>query len=302
MSLEDPDPDSDAVDGADDASGTDRPDRDREELEAWLDLLTEENRRLRREYARIRTTQYRKTAFGLAGLGAIAVLAGVVFPGSRTVMFVLGATGLFGGLLTYYLTPERFIPAGIGERVYAGLADTLSDLVSELGLSGTRVYVPLNDEVRLFVPQREPFDLPDAEALADTLVVGERDRTRGLATTPTGARLFEEFDAARTGPLSEDPGALAGQLSDAVVEGFELARSVRTEVDAESGRVTFAVSGDAYGAPERFDHPVASFFAVGMARGLETPVTCVVSEGDDRADYLVTVERYGADSSERAMP
>jgi hypothetical protein len=267
---------------------------DRADLEARLDLLTEENRRLRREYARVRTTQYRRTALGLAGLGLVAVVAGVLFPGSRSVLFVLGAIGLFGGLLTYYLTPERFIPATVGERVYAAFASTADGVITDLGLSATRVYVPANDETRLFVPQHDVFDLPDTDALADTFVATEHEDARGFATTPTGARLFEEFDRGRTGPLEDRLRPLADQLVDALVEQFELVDSVRVDIDSEAGRVSFGITGSNYGAVDRFDHPVASFFAVGMARGLDGPTTVSVTDGDDRSAYVITVGQFDA--------
>jgi hypothetical protein len=264
---------------------------DRVDLEARLDLLTEENRRLRREYTRVRTTQYRRTAFGLASIGAIATLAGGLFPGARTVLFVLGAIGLFGGLLTYYLTPERFIPATVGERVYTAFAATAEGIVTELGLSTTRVYVPTDDTTRLFVPQQDVFELPATDALVETFVATTDDNARGVTTDPTGARLFQEFDRVRSGPLADGRRSLADQLVEALVEQFELVDSVRVELDSETDRVVFGITGSNYGAVDRFDHPVASFLAVGLARGLDTPMTVSVTQGDDRAAFVVTVSR-----------
>jgi hypothetical protein len=268
-------------------------DLDREDLAAQLDLLAEENQRLREEYARVRTSQYRRTALGLGALGALAVGAGALFPGTRTVLVVLGAIGLFGGLLTYYLTPEQFISASVGERVYASLADSLAEIGSDLGLSSHRVYVPTDDTgARLFVPQHDAFELPAADALETAFVAVEDSQSRGLATTPTGEHLFAEFETARTGPLADELGPLASQLTDALVEQFELADSIRIETDADRWQVTFGVTGEPYGPLDRFDHPVASFLAVGLAHGLDTPVTLNVTAGESRSDYLVQVQRY----------
>lgn len=92
------------------------------EQTARAELLAEENRRLRAEYARTQQTRYRRTAYGLAALGVLAVLGGLLFPNARGVLFALGGTGLFGGLLTLYLTPGQFVAADVGERVYAAMA------------------------------------------------------------------------------------------------------------------------------------------------------------------------------------
>jgi hypothetical protein len=215
------------------------------------------------------------------------------------VLVVLGAIGLFGGLLTYYLTPEQFIPASVGERVYAALADSLAEIGADLALSAHRVYVPTDStETRLFVPQHETFEVPSDDALESAFVAVDDPQSRGLTTAPTGERLFAEFETARTGPLAEGLGQLASQLTDALVEQFELAEHVRVETDAERGQITFGISGEPYGPLDRFDHPVASFLAVGVAHGLETPVSLTVTEGDDRAAYLVTVERYDASEAQ----
>lgn len=274
---------------------------DQAELAAQIDLLAEENRRLRREYARARRSQYRRTALGLVGLGLLAVGGAAVFPEARTVLLALGATGLFAGLLTYYLTPEQFIPARVGERVYAALAANGAVLAADLGLADERVYVPTgdpDDPVRLFLPQHEDYEVPDGDALGDVFVVTGDERARGVSLKPTGQALFGEFERALAGPLSDDPGTLAEQLADALVEQFELVDSTRVDAavddEGEDGdgrggdRVTVGVSGSAYGAVDRFDHPVASVLATGLVHGLDAPVAVDVTPGDDRTDYLVT--------------
>ncbi|WP_276257985.1 hypothetical protein [Haloglomus litoreum] len=268
---------------------------DRATLAAQLDLLQEENRRLREEYARARQQHYRRTALGLALVGAVAAGAGVLFPGARTVLFALGATGLFGALLTYYLTPERFISASVGEAVYSTLATNSSALLADLGLADP-VYVPrgASDDVRLFVSQADADDetaLPDDTDLEPGFVI--TDGTRGLALAPTGDALFDEFERSLTGPLADAPSALAEQLADGLVEQFELVDG--TDVDASHERVTVGISGSAYGDVGRFDHPVASFLAAGFARGFEVATTAEVTEADGRADVAVTVRPVRAD-------
>lgn len=286
-------------------------------LAAQVELLAEENRRLRAEYVRLRRTTHRRTALGLFAIGALAVLGGVAFPASREVLFALGGTGLFAGLLTYYLTPEQFVAAETGERVYAALAATGAQLVSELGLRDDRIYAPVrgavadgeNDSktagVRLFVPQRSDFAVPDRDQLDSLFVVTDNDRERGVALSPTGGGLYREFASAMVESVEEHPDALAAQLADALAEGFELVESASADADLDDGRrpggggrVTVEVAGSVYGPVDRFDHPVASLVAVGLAATLDQPVSLDVTPAEDGpADYFVTCE-WDADGVE----
>ncbi len=282
-------------------------DRSRSELLAEIAALTEENRRLRDSYDRARRTSYRRTAAGLAALGTLAAAGGLALPDSRTVLFALAATGLFGGLLTWYVTPERFVAADVGRDVHAAAAETGAALVAELGLTDLRVYVPRSsgDRAVLYVPQREAYTLPDDDEL-DTVVVAPDDpEGRGLAVRPSGGRLYDSFRATLAGEPAADPATAADQLADGLVEGLELARSAVPELDPDGGRLTVAVSGSSVGPLDRFDHPIVSFLATGLAEALDAPVTASVREsGDDRADYRVTLrwedgrDRAGEDDSE----
>ncbi|EMA53633.1 hypothetical protein [Halococcus salifodinae] len=264
------------------------------ELTARIEVLQEENQRLREEYARARRTQYRRTALALAAVGTIAALGGVFLPDARTVLFALGGTGLFAAALTRYLTPEQFIAASVGEGIYGSLARTETALVAELGLQDDRLYLPGPDtadgvSVRLFVPQQADHELPSPSALDSVFVLPDDEAERGVALHPSGGPLFAEFRQSLSGALAEEAGTLAAQLGDGLVEQFELARSATVDRHDEGGRVTIAIDGSAYGAVDRIDHPVASFLGVGFAVGLDQAVSVDTTTADgDRADYLVT--------------
>jgi hypothetical protein len=264
------------------------------ELAAQVDVLQEENQRLREEYARARRTQYRRTALALAAVGLLATLGGIALPDSRTVLFALGGTGLFAAALTRYLTPEQFISASVGEGIYGSLAATEAALVTELGLQDERLYLPGPDTpngvaIRLFVPQQSEYERPAPSALDSVFVLTDNEAERGIALHPSGGPLFAEFRRTLSGALADEPSTLATQLADGLVEQFELARSATPERTDEDGQVTFAINGSAYGAVDRIDHPVASFLGVGIATGLERAVTVETRAADgDRADYLVT--------------
>jgi hypothetical protein len=264
----------------------------RDELLAELELLREQNRRLHDSYVQAKRTQYRRTALGLAVLGIVAVLGGVLFPGVREVLLVLGATGLFGALLTYYLTPEQFVAASVGTAIYDAVADDRAEEIAELGLTETRLYVPVGPDstrVRLFVPQSDDYTIPDDAALSSKHVVPPAESARGIAFRPTGEGLFYAFEDALAGTLGETPATLTTQLTDALVEQFDLVTQTQTDLDGENGRLTVGVSESVYGPVDRVDHPVASFLAVGLARGLGQPVTVETRPSDgEQTEYQIT--------------
>lgn len=272
-------------------------DETRADLAAQVELLAEENRRLRDEYVRARQHAHRRTALGLFAVGALALAGALAVPDSRTVLLALGGTGVFAGILTYFLTPQQFVAAEVGERVYAAFAATGAELVAELGLQDDRVYAPVRatDEafadVRLFVPSRSDFLVPNRDRLESLFVVTGQERERGVSLSPTGGGLYREFESSMVDDLAERPADLADQLADALVEGFELAESATAEADPDGGRVTVEVAGSVYGRVDRFDHPVASLVAVGMAANLDAPVSVEVTTVESGpADYFVTCE------------
>ena len=288
-----------------DDADRDEADADRvEDLHAQIDLLRAENERLREEYSRARQASYRRTAIGLGVVGAVAVLGGVLFPAAREVLFVLGAIGVFGGVLTRYLTPERFVAAETGERVYAAGAETLTDLTGQLGLEPTYVYVPVDGEptARLFVPQHSEYEIPDETALERPLVVGDRDDERGASFVPTGAMLFREFERSLTGSLGTEPRAVAEQVADALVEGFELARTADVAVDAADGRATLALEGAVYGDADAVDNPLGSLLAVALAESLGQPVRLETVRTDDELVVTCRWEAEATDESTESSP
>ncbi|WP_135854098.1 hypothetical protein [Halorussus salinus] len=267
-----------------------------EDLAAQVELLADENERLREEYVRARRSDYRRTAAGLLGVGLVAVVGALAFPSAREVLFALGGTGVFGALLTYYLTPAQFVAAETGERVYRATAATGAQLVGELGLGDARVYAPARatgDEfanVRLFVPQRRDYAVPAPDELDSLFVVTDDERERGVALPPTGGSLYREFDSSMADELAASPAGVAAQLTDALVETLELAESARAETDAGNGVVRVEVSDATYGPLDRFDDPVVSFLAVGLADALAAPVAVEVAPEEGGDVFVVTYE------------
>jgi hypothetical protein len=180
-------------------------------------------------------------------------------------------------LLTYVLTPERFVSARVGARVIQALRADRDAIIDELALRGDPVYVP-TDSVRLFVPRRENEPLPAVADLADTFVVPDNADRGGVAFHPTGEPLFEELTSAGGEPTNATPEAIAEAVADALTELFELADATEYAVDTEHSRVTFEVDGAGLGDPTAIDHPIPSLGAVALARTLEAPVRVTVTD------------------------
>lgn len=260
------------------------------ELAAQVDLLAADNRRLRELLAERQRTQYQNTAAGLFGVGILCGILGSLIPSAATVLFALGGIGVFGGVLTYFLTPERFISADVGQRVYSATAQSFENLCADLGLSDRRIYVVATDDDGttgsspkswLFIPQTEDTAVPDVGTLDSGFIVEEDHR--GLVVHPTGSGLFAAIQESVTDSLSETPEELCAQLADAVVEDFELATGVEYDVDQANGRISVRFSGALYGDGRQFDHPVVSVIAVGLAAGMRNPVETIVTENDPLA-------------------
>ncbi|MEF8841327.1 MAG: hypothetical protein V5A62_06830 [Haloarculaceae archaeon] len=257
-----------------------------EALGARVELLREENRRIRAEHARVRRSSYRRTALGLAAVGLLAAVGSLPFPGSRGTLFVLAAVGLFGAVLTYYLTPERFVAAAVGEATARTHADGLAAVAADVGLSDERIYLSgPGRRVRLFVPQRSSFSVPDDPSPG--FLVSEVPTERGLVVDATGEALFGEFERTLDGPFGEELPTVADQLAEGLVEGFELVDRATPETDGRTLRL--GVAGSVLGPVDGFDHPVVSFAATGVARALDEPVSASVVPGDDRHDAVVVV-------------
>lgn len=279
---------ADGENPVDDGDGTESL-SEAERLEAEIARLEATNDRLRAAYAHTKQIQYRQTALGLLAVGGLAALGGLLLPSARTVLFALAGTGGFLGVLTYFLAPEQFLPASVGREVYGEMATTQERIVSELGLCDERLYVSTGESVCLYVPQTATAPVPDRDALSETFVVSSEGR--GVVFQPTGQALFEEFERALSGSLATTPAAVGSQLSDALVEQFELVASLEHSATgtADSGELTVGVLDSAYGSLDTFDHPVVSFLGVGVARGLETTVEVSIDHGgNDRVDAVVT--------------
>jgi len=271
----------------------------REALRVEIERLQERNDRLQQDYSRARQAEHRRTAVGLAVVGLVALAGAGFLPALREVLVVLGAGGLFGAVLVFYLAPEQFVAAEVTRDVYSAMNRDRVALASELNLSNHQVYVPLSESgspVRLFIPQYDDFAVPDSEELDLPLVVPSDEKARGVTFTPTGRYLYESFVETVSGTADSGPETLATQLGEALSEQFALVD--RITVSGGDGKLTVALGDNMYGPPGKLDHPVASVVGVGVARAVGRPVeTDAERVQQGRFDYLVTY-RWGEQSAD----
>jgi hypothetical protein len=270
---------------------------------SWSDAPVARLRAGARERAGDARRHRRRTAAGFAALGAAALAGGALFPGLREVMLVLGGTGLFAALLVTTLLPVRPVPTAVGRAVYDALAGASGTVAGELGLVGERVYVPVTrgeSAVRLFMPQTADYRVPSDDSLADALVVTDDPRERGLSTRPTGDAVFGAYAGALPDADAETPEAAAEQLAEALVDVLGLVQTA-TLRPVTGDRVELTVTGSTYGRLDRFDHPVPSFVATGLARRVDRPVrlASVADEGGGRWEIVCVWEDPEDASSER---
>jgi len=289
------------TEGAQTASASGAVSPSREALLATQRALEEENDRLRSAYAAAQRSRYRRTALALCLVGIVSAGLGAVFVTSQRVLFAIGATGLFAGVMTYYLSPTQFVAATIGDRLVEANVATLNGFVQTLGLSGTVVYVPAIDtavrtDVVAFLPQATDYTMPTT--LTPGVVPDADPRSQGVAVVPVGGLLFEEFTRALAADPATDPEALGEQLGEAITDQFELATTVDTEtaITGESdegtvpaGRLTVVSSEPVFATTIAFDHPIGSFVASATASVLSRPVELRVDEEPAEDVYQATV-------------
>ena len=231
-------------------------------------------------------TTYRRLAVGLGVLGGIAAVGGVIFAGYREMLFAFAAVGLFGGVLAHAFTNDRFVSAKIPEHISSTASVNESVVADELGFRGDRVYVPngKSPPVTLVIPEDQQHD-PSVDRTLGVRVEGD---ARELVLEPLGSGLLRELTEFLVADLASKPDLLAVQLTEGLVEHFELVRDATTTIDPDGGHATIGITDSALGPVDQFDHPIPSFLAVGFATGLDRPVTLDITRGDEPEEWLIT--------------
>jgi len=228
-----------------------------------------------------RSRSYRLTALGLFLLGASAGVLAIAEPSSdlRGVLTAFAGVGLFGALLLFLVRPSATSATDPVEDVYRAYAANAEALTRDIELGERHVYAPTTYTTEGFTPVALTVSETAGEEVSTDRnrrpVFGTADPGDRSSITlyPAGAALFDAFEGMVVTDLSSDPVELAAQLADGLVLGLELAEDIDPNVDAAAGTATITVTGQRFGSLDQFDHPVASFLAVGFATGLGVAVT-----------------------------
>jgi len=234
-----------------------------------------------------------RTAFRFGVLGVATGIGGFLSSDSeiQIILISLAAVFLFGALLAYTLSSGRYLQWVVHESVYADMAANETALVDSFDLQERLMYVPRSGRdpaVSLFVPKHADFTMPRDSELDSLLVRTANGAIRGVSLRPSGGRLYSRFEEMLETELSDNPSELAAQLADGLVEGFELVDSVNPKFESAHGILTFGIDGCPYDLSAGLEDPVQSFLAVGIAVGLDIPVTVesTVTDGDQH-DFVV---------------
>jgi hypothetical protein len=255
---------------------------ERDDLEERLEALEERNRELEVENERLRSVtgpkvSYRRAAILFILVSAVAAAGAFLYPDSRDVLIGVAGTGAFGAILLGMLVQEWLLSASVARALYETLWRNERQIASRLGVAETSRYVPTGSDslgVRLYLSRSIEDPVPPAESLGSTVVTVDDHYT--LLLEPTGSEFVGIFERTN-GDLPGDVRNAAVVLREAVVEQFELAigaEVVDLELTNGSGRnrLRVRVWGSVLGDAARLDHPIRSFFGVGLAEVVGEPV------------------------------
>lgn len=240
-------------------------------------------------------SRHTRTAFMLAVVGIAFGAMGFIVASAREILFTLAATGLFGAVLTRFLTPQQLVPIDIAEGIYSTLALNELSFVEQMGLSSTRVYATTESGLRLFVPEVDTYDrslFSTDEGVDGPYISGETESRSGLVLRPVAEPLLRGFEERQDGTFSSVPEEAALTLSEGLTHSLEFASSVKTDLDTDDGRVTFEVVEFLLGPSTQFDHPVVSFLGAGLATALDVPIDVEVTNPrqGDKERMIVTCQ------------
>lgn len=226
------------------------------------------------------------------GIGLLLILAALFIAGSfitpvlRDTLIALSVVSVFGAVLLYLVTPERFLAAGLIRSIEATGSRNIQSLIERAGVARTPRYVPTETGVKLVFPELASDPTPPVAELEKEY--SERD-SGALVLHPSGERVLTE-SGFQTGDVRPDKTAAIDALSSSIIRQRGLAN--RTAIESiDDQHATVKITGSVFDATHHLDHPVQSIFAVGLATILESPVqpTMTVKENDD----LLITFRWG---------
>ena len=203
-----------------------------------------------------------------AGAGVVSILGGGFASDPRQVLFALGITGLFAGLLTYLVTPRHFVHATTADQLHDVLVKNLAIHVPCVERQCERTYIPQDEQ--------EPGD-----GCVLLFFSCEDEHQPGVSVYPTGDALLGELvDHARM-IISDSPAELSRQIADGLENGLELVEDATCVVDPLDRSATVQIEGSVVGTIGQFDDPVTSFVGTAFAFGLDQPTKVTVHDAEN---------------------
>lgn len=218
----------------------------------------------------------RQSAFGFIILGLVSTAGGLLEWNTQmaVVLVAVGATFFFGGIVTLTLDSGQYLVTSVHQSIYSDLSENLERLIEAYDLQKTLIYLPRtgSESPVLFLPKHPDHQLPRDIERDSLFVESHNSRAEGIILRPAGATLFSKFESMLEGEMGGTIEELTRQLSDGLIEGFELVDGIRTDVRPEDNVVEFVITGDLHRTGRAHENPVQSFLAVGLAKGLDTPI------------------------------
>ncbi len=227
-----------------------------------------------------------KPAAGLLLLLAVGTLALWFVNPSSMLMPLTGVALMAGAVLLYFLSPERYIRAGVANALALSCMRNTMRLLSTMLIEAKGTYLPASaaGPMRVFFPLTgsAAASVPDPglQAMADCVfVVPGAGRPGGLLLEPPGYGLLAY--SKQIGARFTDDG-LPSEITDVLEKGLELAGDV--SVERQGDAISMRMSGiDGAGLCEAIRKenpaacsvigcPVCSFVACAIVEGTRRPV------------------------------
>lgn len=228
------------------------------------------------------------TVIGLLLILAALILAGAfVVPVLQETLVALSAVAIFAALLLYLVTPERFLPASSTRSMESVTSRNIETVVSRLNVCKRSRYVPTESGVMLFFPELANDPTPSAAEI-EAIASGDSE-SAALVLEPTAQELIAAIRS-EIDELSGDTHVGIRILSAALTDKFGLADSVTVDSIDET-HATVRITGSIFDSKSLVDHPIQSFFAVGLAHILNQPVRPTMTDAED--NILLLTLRWG---------
>jgi len=259
-------------------------------LDRKVRILTERTNELHADSLRARDAQHRSLATALAGTGISVIFLGILLgahdtPGSvpSTTVTVVGGIGLFIGIFLYYVTPEHFVTAAVVTAVCQTL-DAVSRPLSEGVTTPVYTYASgsgAETEVHLELSQTT-VSTDGGETMEEHFDKNTNTPESPLnQVVPTGLPLYREVGPSP--PYSEGSTRERSlRLAETLNSPLGLVGSV--EAVWEPDQLSVRIADSTCGPIDRFDHPVPSLLACGLAMETQSKVV-VETERLDTADF-----------------